>query len=68
MAKSVCLKNPHEWHPYVYQYGYYDPVTVGSIDGTDTTPHDRAIQRALTSSYRSKDHVFNWDPKVHINV
>ncbi|CAI2727928.1 unnamed protein product [Schistosoma spindalis] len=68
MAKTVCLRNPHEWHPYVHQYGYYDPVTVGSIDGTDTTPHDRAIQRALTSSYRSKEHVFNWDPKATIFI
>ncbi|KAK4471588.1 hypothetical protein MN116_005003 [Schistosoma mekongi] len=61
-------KDSHEWHPYVQQYGYYDPVAVGSIDGTDTTPHDRAVQRALTSSYRRKNKVFNWDPKATIFI
>lgn len=30
----------------------YDPIKVGSIDGTDTEPHDRAIVRALNSTYR----------------
>ncbi|KAL0896201.1 hypothetical protein ABMA27_012144 [Loxostege sticticalis] len=29
----------------------YDPVKIGSIDGTDTEPHDRAIVRALNSEY-----------------
>ncbi|KAI8058076.1 hypothetical protein BDF22DRAFT_652210 [Syncephalis plumigaleata] len=29
----------------------YDPIQVGSIDGTDTTPHDRALLRAITSRY-----------------
>ncbi|XP_063633483.1 U11/U12 small nuclear ribonucleoprotein 35 kDa protein-like [Cydia splendana] len=29
----------------------YDPVKIGSIDGTDTIPHDRAILRALESEY-----------------
>ena len=31
----------------------YDPIKVGSIDGTDTQPHDRAILRALKASYHS---------------
>ncbi|XP_047031839.1 U11/U12 small nuclear ribonucleoprotein 35 kDa protein-like [Helicoverpa zea] len=29
----------------------YDPIIIGSIDGTDTEPHDRAILRALHSEY-----------------
>ncbi|XP_026727487.1 U11/U12 small nuclear ribonucleoprotein 35 kDa protein-like [Trichoplusia ni] len=29
----------------------YDPIKIGSIDGTDTEPHDHAIIRALTSEY-----------------
>ncbi|CAK1599264.1 unnamed protein product [Parnassius mnemosyne] len=29
----------------------YDPIKIGSIDGTDTEPHDRAIVRALCSEY-----------------
>lgn len=29
----------------------YDPIKIGSIDGTDTEPHDRSIVRALYSEY-----------------
>lgn len=29
----------------------YDPVQVGSIDGTDTAPHDRALGRALLATF-----------------
>lgn len=29
----------------------YEPLKAGSIDGTDTVPHDRAIYRAMTSNY-----------------
>lgn len=29
----------------------YDPLKAGSIDGTDTTPHDMAIIRAINSTY-----------------
>lgn len=25
----------------------YDPLKAGSIDGTDTTPHDHAVVRAM---------------------
>ncbi|KAL1449876.1 hypothetical protein WDU94_002348 [Cyamophila willieti] len=37
-----------DWYPYCV---VYDPIQVGSIDGTDTLPHDRAIIRALNSTY-----------------
>ncbi|RKP10216.1 hypothetical protein THASP1DRAFT_28015 [Thamnocephalis sphaerospora] len=30
----------------------YDPVQAGSIDGTDSIPHDRAIVRATRAAYR----------------
>ena len=32
----------------------YDPLTAGSIDGTDTEPHDRAVERAINSCYTPK--------------
>lgn len=30
----------------------YDPLKAGSIDGTDNEPHDRAVTRALSTSYK----------------
>ena len=38
------------WTPYAQ---VYDPLKVGSIDGTDPDPHDRAIIRALNSEYEA---------------
>lgn len=32
------------WHPIAR---VYHPLTAGSIDGTDTRPHDRAVERAI---------------------
>ncbi|VVC87024.1 unnamed protein product [Leptidea sinapis] len=34
-----------------YAYDIYDPIKVGSIDGTDTEPHDQAIVQAICSEY-----------------
>ncbi|XP_047526238.1 U11/U12 small nuclear ribonucleoprotein 35 kDa protein-like [Pieris napi] len=34
-----------------YAIGIYNPIEVGSIDRTDTEPHDRAIIRAILSEY-----------------
>lgn len=34
------------WKQLAVDYKVYDPVMVGSIDGTDSIPHDRAIYRA----------------------
>lgn len=45
------LKN---WSPYAK---VYDPLKIGSIDGTDTEPHDRAIVRAIHSEYYPNRHV-----------
>ncbi|KAF2893698.1 hypothetical protein ILUMI_12471 [Ignelater luminosus] len=42
------------WSPHAK---YYDPIKIGSIDGTDTEPHDKAIVRSINSEYRSNRHV-----------
>ncbi len=36
-----------EWAPYSTEYGFYSPLMSGSIDGTDTRPHDRGVIRAV---------------------
>lgn len=36
------------WKPYTRDY---DPLKAGSIDGTDTEPHDRGISRAMLKHY-----------------
>lgn len=36
------------WSPYAITY---DPLKAGSIDGTDTEPHDKAITRAINARY-----------------
>lgn len=30
---------------------HYDPIQAGSIDGSDTTPHDKALVRALSARF-----------------
>lgn len=35
----------------------YDPIKIGSIDGTDTEAHDKGIIRAINNSYRPNKHV-----------
>ena len=37
------------WAPHVASYGSYDPLKAGSIDGTDTEPHDRAVMRGMAA-------------------
>jgi U11/U12 small nuclear ribonucleoprotein SNRNP35 len=32
----------------------YNPIQAGSIDGTDTEPHDAAVQRAAISHCKCK--------------
>ncbi|XP_071515883.1 U11/U12 small nuclear ribonucleoprotein 35 kDa protein isoform X1 [Panulirus ornatus] len=41
-----------EWSPIAYEY---DPLKAGSIDGTDTEPHDRAVWRAMNAHYKPSD-------------
>ncbi|EAT47792.1 AAEL001131-PA [Aedes aegypti] len=45
----------------------YDPIKVGSIDGTDEFPHDRALVRAMNSSYKPNRKVVG-DPLCTIFV
>ncbi|KAG7389911.1 small nuclear ribonucleoprotein 35kDa (U11 U12) [Phytophthora pseudosyringae] len=41
----------------------YDPVQIGSIDGTDTTPHDKGLVRALSARFdASTDPQIQGDP------
>ncbi|KAL0104898.1 hypothetical protein PUN28_016504 [Cardiocondyla obscurior] len=44
MSENV-LQN---WSPYAKEY---DPLKAGSIDGTDTQPHDKAVSRAMLMHY-----------------
>ena len=52
--KSGCLL-PYElptfdnWSPIAT---FYHPLMAGSIDGTDTMPHDKAVIRASKSLYK----------------
>ncbi|XP_014217739.1 U11/U12 small nuclear ribonucleoprotein 35 kDa protein-like isoform X2 [Copidosoma floridanum] len=46
ISQSVSKK---AWSPYFTKE--YDPLMAGSIDGTDTEPHDKAIARAMESHY-----------------
>ena len=48
VQKEVSL-----WNPLVVQCGLYSPLMSGSIDGTDSIPHDKAIQRALKSNCKT---------------
>lgn len=45
----------------------YDPLKAGSIDGTDTEPHDRGIVRAIKAHYKPNQLV-KGDPKHSIFV
>ncbi|KAF1797301.1 putative U1 small nuclear ribonucleoprotein [Mucor lusitanicus] len=45
----------------------YDPIQAGSIDGTDTEPHDAAIERATQSQYRPPHHLTT-DPHCTVFV
>ena len=42
-----------EWAPFSVDYGLYSPLMSGSIDGTDTRPHDRGVVRAIISNRTS---------------
>ena len=43
---EVWLRN---WTPMAVEYGEYDSLRAGSIDGTDNTPHDHGIVRAMSA-------------------
>ncbi|XP_060533402.1 U11/U12 small nuclear ribonucleoprotein 35 kDa protein-like [Cylas formicarius] len=55
MAQKYHLKESStSWSKYAKTY---DPIKCASIDGTDTTPHDKAVERALLSEYKPNRHV-----------
>jgi len=39
----------HRWARLCSDVGRYDPLMAGSIDGTDTVPHDGGIVRAISA-------------------
>ena len=39
----------HDLNTVFYSHAYH-PVQAGSIDGTDTAPHDNAVYRAMLAS------------------
>ncbi|XP_028135237.1 U11/U12 small nuclear ribonucleoprotein 35 kDa protein isoform X2 [Diabrotica virgifera virgifera] len=47
-------RKTEEWSKYAK---VFDPIKVGSIDGTDVEPHDRAVERAMYSTYVPNRHV-----------
>ncbi|XP_023025075.2 U11/U12 small nuclear ribonucleoprotein 35 kDa protein [Leptinotarsa decemlineata] len=49
----MCEKH-EEWSKYAR---IYDPIKIGSIDGTDVEPHDRGIERAINSKYVPNRHI-----------
>ena len=36
-----------DWAPFSVDYGFYSPLMSGSIDGTDSRPHDCGVVRAV---------------------
>lgn len=42
---------------YATDWGFYDPLMAGSIDGTDLKPHDHGIVRALCVDYKPNNSV-----------
>ncbi|XP_046844622.1 U11/U12 small nuclear ribonucleoprotein 35 kDa protein-like isoform X2 [Xenia sp. Carnegie-2017] len=44
----------HDWQPHA---SFYHPLYAGSIDGTDVYPHDKAVIRAMLSTYRPNKNV-----------
>ncbi|KAM4051723.1 U11/U12 small nuclear ribonucleoprotein 35 kDa protein isoform 1-T2 [Anomaloglossus baeobatrachus] len=53
-----------EWTPIAKDY---DPLTAGSIDGTDEEPHDRAVLRAMLARYVPNKGVVG-DPQLTLFV
>lgn len=47
---------------------FYHPLQAGSIDGTDTVPHDKAVIRAMLSKYTALgEHNIVYGPKTCYN-
>ena len=61
MASTKVLE---EWSPLAR---VYSPLQAGSIDGTDTEPHDQGVVRAMTAAYKPNHHVQS-DPNATLFV
>lgn len=57
-------KDSSKWKKYAETY---DPIKIGSIDGTDTYPHDNGIVRAINANYKPNERVVG-DPKRTIFI
>ncbi|CAF0741954.1 unnamed protein product [Didymodactylos carnosus] len=54
---AADMTNIDYWRPASMEWGFYDPLMAGSIDGTDVEAHDRAILRAYNTKYKKPLHV-----------
>lgn len=45
------------WNNWTPLAKFYHPLQAGSIDGTDTLPHDKAVSRALEVKYKPNKRV-----------
>ena len=61
MASSKVME---EWSPLAR---VYSPLQAGSIDGTDTEPHDLAVVRAMKSTYKP-NHLVQGNPNATLFV
>ncbi|KAK9700748.1 hypothetical protein QE152_g31050 [Popillia japonica] len=58
MSETNSSSSAENWSKYAK---HYDPLKIGSIDGTDIEPHDRAIIRAINSEYTPNKHVKDFE-------
>ncbi|XP_063610864.1 U11/U12 small nuclear ribonucleoprotein 35 kDa protein-like [Penaeus indicus] len=54
---------PGDWKPIAREY---DPLAAGSIDGTDTEPHDRAVWRAMHAHHTPPELSSNSDRTLFV--
>ena len=52
--EQMAVEGFEFWAPHIADWGMYSPLKAGSIDGTDTVPHDRAVVRAMTAVCKLK--------------
>jgi len=60
---KIIMSNP-KWEPIARKY---DPLKAGSIDGTDTIPHDHGVVRAMQAEYKPNKLVTG-DPKATVFI
>ncbi|CAF0710234.1 unnamed protein product [Brachionus calyciflorus] len=46
--RNLVIEKNYE---FIKDYGFYDPIICGSIDGSDEKPHDHGIIRSINSKY-----------------